>query len=446
MVSQILGNIIFILLVIFTNGFFVAAEFAIVKVRSSQIELKIRKGHRRAALAKHIVGHLDAYLSATQLGITLTSIGLGWIGEPLLADMIAAPLSAIGVIGPDLVHAIAFIISFAALTFLLITLGELGPRYLALQFPEGTALAVSFPLDLFYKIFKPFILLLNVSSSKLLKGIGITPAQSLEIVHSPEELQLIVSEGAKRGGLNKTEQELISSIFEFSTTSAKEIMVPRTEVVAISYMTSRERLIQIVTEEGYSRMPVFKDSIDNIVGIIYTKDLISLLEHRDLIVLQDIIRPAFFIPGAIKISKLMKDLQERKAHMAIVVDEFGGTEGIITMEDILEEIVGEIHDEYDEVLKDVEQSADGSALVNARIGINEFNEKFSAQVPEDPEYETINGFLTKITGRIPELNEEIRYRNLKFTVMKKGQRRIRQLKVAGTRDPEEPFSGASPSL
>jgi CBS domain containing-hemolysin-like protein len=437
MLSQIVGNLIFILLLVFANGFFVAAEFAIVKVRLTQIELKIQKGHHRAILAKHIVDHLDAYLSATQLGITLSTLGLGWVGEPLLADMLIQPLGVIGVMDINTIHAVSFVISFGILTFLQIILGELMPRYLAIQYPEAMSMLVSVPLQLFYKIFKPFIWVLTGTANFLLRAIGITPSKVGEIVHSPEELELIVAQGVKSGGLNKTEQELISSIFEFSTTTAKEIMIPRTDVVAIKFDTPRDRLIQIVTEEGYSRMPVYKDSIDNIIGLIYTKDLISLLEHRDLIVLQDIIRPAYFVPDAIKISKLMKELQDRKMHMAIVVDEFGGTQGIVTMEDILEEIVGEIHDEYDEVLKDVEQSTDGSALVNARMNINDFNEKFEGEIPEDPEYETLNGFLSKITGHIPEMNEDIRYNNLQFTVIKKSQRRIRQVKVKKILSPSQ---------
>jgi putative hemolysin len=186
--------------------------------------------------------------------------------------------------------------------------------------------------------------------------------------------------------------------------------------------------------------------MDNIVGIIYTKDLISLMEHRDLIVLQDIIRPAYFIPDQVKVSQLMKDLQERKIHMAIVLDEFGGTQGIVTMEDILEEIVGEIHDEYDEVLKEIEQSADGSSLVNARISISDFNEKFAhrfkSEIPEDPEYETVNGFLYKFTGRIPEINEEIRFKDLLFTIMKKSPRRLRQVKVVSLSPPD---AGTTPT-
>ncbi len=391
MVAQVLGNIIFILLLVLANGFFVAAEFAIVKVRSSQIAQKIKSGHRRAALAKNIVEHLDAYLSATQLGITLASMGLGWVGEPLLAEMLREPLAALGIIAEAPLHAISFVISFGILTFLHIILGELAPKSLAIQHAEATTLIVSYPLQLFYRLFQPAIWFLNASANFLLRLIGIPPSTAREL--------------------------------------AKEIMVPRTDVIAVEMNTPREKLIRIVTGEGYSRMPVYKETIDNIVGIIYTKDLISLLEHRDLIVLHDIIRPAYFVPDAVKISQLMRDLQERKIHIAIVIDEFGGTEGLITMEDILEEIVGEIHDEYDEVLKDVEQSADGSALVNARIPVKDFNEKFGFTIPEDNEYETLSGFLHKITGRIPDQSEEIYHENLLFIIMKKSQRRIRQVKV-----------------
>jgi len=429
MISQIVGNIIFLILLVLANGFFVAAEFAIIKVRSSQLAQRIKEGNRSAILVKHIIEHLDAYLSATQLGVTLASLGLGWVGEPLIAEMLRQPFRSFGFQDEGTLYTISIAVGFAVLTFLHIIVGELGPKSLAIQYTERTALLASHPLQFFYRVFQPMIWLLNTSANFMLRRVGIKPASTGDLIHSAEELEMIVTEGAKSGMLNKTEQELISSIFEFSTTTAKEIMVPRTDVIAVDSNISREKLIRIVTEEGYSRMPVYKDSIDNIVGIIYTKDLISLLEHRDLIVLQDIIRPAYFIPDAVKISKLMNDLQERKIHMAIVIDEFGGTQGIVTMEDILEEIVGEIHDEYDEVLKEVEQSADGSAIVDARIDIKDFNEKFATTVPEDPEYETLNGFLYKITGKIPDIKEEIRYENLLFTVLKKSQRRIWQVRV-----------------
>jgi CBS domain containing-hemolysin-like protein len=285
------------------------------------------------------------------------------------------------------------------------------------------------PLQFFFQIFKPAIWVLNAASSVILKALGIELSQSDQRVHSAEELEIMVSEGAKSGVLNKTEQKMLENIFEFSDTTVREVMVPRTEVVGLNLNISRDKLVSIVTEEGYSRLPVYKDSLDNIVGVIYTKDLLTLFEHRDLIVLQDVLRPAYFVPESAKISKLLRDLQTQKLHMAIVIDEFGGTQGLVTMEDILEEIVGEIHDEYDEIVKEVEQSPDGSALVDARIDIKVFNDRFNSAVPEDPEYETLNGFLYKITGKIPEIKEEIRYDNLLFTVLKKSQRRIRQVKV-----------------
>jgi CBS domain containing-hemolysin-like protein len=435
--SEAIGNFVFILLLVFANGFFVAAEFAIVKVRSSQITERLMQGDRKAPLAKHITEHLDAYLSATQLGITLTSLGLGWIGEPMLADMVRPPLIGLGFLDERAVHAIAFGLSFGILTFLHITLGELAPKSVAIQYAEQTTFIVSWPLQLFYRVFKPAIVALNGTATLLLKIIGVQPSPASEYLNSAEELQIIVSESARSGVLDKTEQELISSIFEFSNTSAREVMVPRTEMLAIDIDTPRDRILRIVTEEGYSRVPIYKGSLDNIIGVVYTKDLITLLENRDLIILQDILRPPYFVPDAIKISKLMRDLQQKKIHMAIVVDEFGGTQGIITMEDILEEIVGEIHDEYDEVLKDVEQSADGSALVNGRIAIEVFNEKFEGGIPEDPEYETLNGFLAKHTGRLPEVQEEIRYGNLQFTVLKKSNRRIRLVKVRKVSPPPE---------
>lgn len=429
MLSQIIGNIIFILILVAANGFFVAAEFAIVKVRSTQIAQRVKSGHRSAVLAKHIIDHLDAYLSATQLGITLTSLGLGWVGEPLLADMFIGPLSLFGIVSENAVHAIAFGVSFAILTFLHIVLGELAPKSLAIQHAEATTLVVSFPLQVFYRIFRPAIWALNNTANLLLRAVGISPSSTSDLLHSPEELQMIVTEGAKTGVLDKTEQELLSSIFEFSTTTAREIMIPRTDIAAVEVGIPRDRLIRKVTEEGYSRIPVYKDAIDNIIGIIHTKDLISLLEHRDLIVLEDIIRPAHFVPNAIRISQLLREMQQRKITMAIVVDEFGGTEGLITMEDILEEIVGEIHDEYDEVLKDIETSADGTAVVNGRITIHDFNSKFGADLPEDQEYDTLSGFLNKLTGRIPELQEEINHNSLQFTILKKSQRRVRQVRV-----------------
>jgi CBS domain containing-hemolysin-like protein len=260
---------------------------------------------------------------------------------------------------------------------------------------------------------------------------------------SEEEFKLMLDEGAKQGVFDKTEHDLISSVFEFTDTSAKEVMIPRPDVVALDVDMPRERTIKVVLEEGYSRMPVYRGTIDNIIGIVYTKDLLGMLEYRDLIILHDVIRPAYFVTETKKISQIMRELQARRIHMAVVIDEFGGTEGIITMEDILEEIVGEIHDEYDEVLKDIEQAADGSFLVNARTSVHDFNERFQSGIPESQDYETLSGFLAKLTGRIPELNEEISYDGLSFSIVKKSQRRIRLVRVRKVDQPGGEAAGSA---
>lgn len=247
---------------------------------------------------------------------------------------------------------------------------------------------------------------------------------------SEEDLRDVLEAGSKSGVLDKTEHELISSILEFTDTTAKEVMIPRPDIVALDINMPRDQIVRRVIEEGYSRLPVFSGSIDNIIGIIYSKDLLSLLEHRDLIILQDIIRPAYFVHESKKISQLLREFQQKKVHLAIVIDEFGGTEGIISMEDIFEEIVGEIHDEYDEVKKEVEQASDGSAIVDASIGIHEFNEQFHAEIPDLPDYETLAGFLQKVTGRLPEINEEIQQIGLNFRIVTKTARRLKKVKVS----------------
>jgi CBS domain containing-hemolysin-like protein len=246
---------------------------------------------------------------------------------------------------------------------------------------------------------------------------------------SEEEIKFVIEAGTKSGVLDKTEHDLIKSILEFSDITAKEVMVPRPDVVALDMNMPREVLMRRVIDEGYSRLPVFAKTIDNIVGIVYSKDLLSLLEHRDLIILQDILRPAFFVPESKKISELLREFQQNKVHLAIVIDEHGGTEGIITIEDIIEEIVGEIFDEYDETTRSVIQSIDGSSIVNATISIHDFNEQFVAQLPETPDYETLAGYLQQVTGRLPELHEEIRQSEFVFTIAAKRGRRIKYVKV-----------------
>jgi CBS domain containing-hemolysin-like protein len=252
----------------------------------------------------------------------------------------------------------------------------------------------------------------------------------LQTTLSEDELKQVIDASSLSGIIDKTEHELIKSVLQFSDITAKEIMVPRPDIVALDISISRDVLVRKVIEEGYSRLPVYKGTIDHIIGVIYSKDLLSLLEHRSLIILQDIVRPAYFIPESKKISVLLREFQQNKVHIGIVVDEYGGTEGIVTIEDIVEEIVGDILDEYDETRKSVEQASDGSVLIDAAISIADFNIQFRAKLPEAPDYETLAGYLQKITGRLPESNEEIKTENFVFTILTKSARRTRQVKVS----------------
>lgn len=246
---------------------------------------------------------------------------------------------------------------------------------------------------------------------------------------SKAELLYFIEEGKNSGIIDTAEYEIIHRVLEFTETTAKEVMIPRPDVVALELNTKRSEIIKVVTEEGFSRVPVYNETIDNIVGIVFAKDLISMIEYEDTIVLENITRPAAFVPETKKISQLLREFQQQKIHLAIVIDEFGGTEGIITLEDIIEEIVGEIHDEYDEIKLSYTKETDGTWIIDGGMNISDFNETFSAQIPEDVDYETVNGFLHKLTGRIPDKKEEIQFGNISFTIIRKSERRIEKIKV-----------------
>lgn len=428
--ESILFELILVILIIFANAFFVAAEFAIVKVRSTQIQPLADNKNQRAKIAMKILANQDAYLSASQVGITMTSLGLGWVGEPVTAKLLSPVFVWLGMTNEQTIHTLSVIVGFIFLTFLHISLGEQAPKMLAIKSPKSVSLIVAIPLNLFYISFKPIVWLLNHAANMILRIIGIQQVPDSDRINSEEELRLLITEGRKSGAIDQTEHQLIEKIFEFNDKQATEIMVPRNHMVAIDIDDSREKIFLLVTEEGFSRLPVYKDTIDNIVGIIYTKDLISAAEHRELIAIQDIIRPAFFVSSTKLIGNMLKEMQRNKVHMAIVVDEYGGVEGLVTIEDIIEEIVGEIQDEYDvDETQEVVNEKSGVYLVNPIISIENFNKKFKSDIPEDTDYQTLNGFLQKVTGHIPEVYERIDFKGMSFVVTKKSGNRILQVRV-----------------
>lgn len=425
---------------VFLNGFFVAAEFAIVKVRASQIEIKAKSGSRVAKVAKHITQHLDGYLAATQLGITLASLGLGWVGESVMEHLITNILTFFNA-DPSFIASMAStaspIIAFSVITILHIVFGELAPKSIAIQQPVGVTMAIAFPLHVFYLIFRPFIVMLNGFANGLLRIFGINAIGSHDTAHTSEELQYLLEQGKESGALNLNEHELIKNVFDFNERVVKHIMVPRTKIIGIEQNTDPLELIEIIIKEGYSRMPIYDETIDKIIGVIHAKDILPLLAHKKELVLKDIIRKPFLIPETKKINDLLAEFQLRRMQIAIVLDEFGGTAGMVTLEDVVEELVGEIQDEYDEEKPLVEKVSEFEFIVNASSTIYDVNEYLPHDLPEDKDYDTVGGLVGALFGKIPEVGESKEFYGYNVTVLKKSEQNVESIKMELVINPED---------
>jgi len=422
-----IGDIALTLFFVLLNGFFVAAEFAIVKVRASQIEIKAREGNFLAGIAKHILEHLDSYLSASQLGITLASLGLGWIGESVVARVVSESALAMNIhLSGEYLHTISIVIAFSIITVLHIVVGEQAPKTYAIRRSEAVTLAVAIPMRAFYIVFRPIVAMLNWMSNAMLGIAGIEAAGEHD-VHTPDELRYLIAESSKQGALEVSEQELIENVFEFTETTAAQVMVPRSKITALDGDLPVADLLDTVMREGYSRLPVYSDSIDTIIGIIYAKDLLTLMHHRDLIILQDILHAPYVVQEDVKLKRLLRDMQRDKVHMAIVIDEFGGTAGLLTLEDIIEELVGNIQDEYDdEAPLHTNQTSDAIEL-DASIRIDEANEILLEPLPESDDYETLGGMINNYAGRIPTVGDVVQLEAYECTVLSATPRRVERV-------------------
>ncbi len=411
-------------LLVFLNGFFVAAEFAIVKVRASQLELKVNEGNRIAILSKHIVSHLDGYLAATQLGITLASLGLGWIGEPVVSKIIIRIMDLFGLgANPELAHNIALPVAFGIITILHIVFGELAPKSLAIQRSEKTTFFIAYPLQFFFIVFKPVIWVLNSIANLVLKVIGITAVKGAD-VHSSEELKYLVQQGQESGKIDAAEYKIIKNAFDFSEQTAKQIMVPRMQLFALDVNEFNEAMLNKAIDESYSRIPCYEDSLDNIIGVVYLKDILLSTRKKEPLNIRNIIRSMLVVPDTKRIGQLLNEFQAKHQQMALVVDEYGGTEGIITMEDILEELVGEIQDEYDNEIPFVEKIGDKTYNVVASSTLDNINEMLPHPIEKDEQYETLAGYLILKIGKIPNVNDKISIDDYTFTILKKNKRSI----------------------
>ncbi len=397
------------------NGFFVAAEFGLVKVRQTRIDELAAEGINVAKVVQDQLRHLDSYIAATQLGITLASLALGWIGE--------------------LAHSAAMAISFSLITMFHIVLGELVPKSIALQRSEGTALFVARPLYLFARLFRPFILLMNEIGNLAVRALDLHPASEHVSVHTVKELEMLVTQSRKAGLLDNEEEVLLRRVFDFGEKTAQHVMVPRTEIRGVSKDMTLEQLREKVAEERYTRLPVYEGTLDNILGMVHIKDVFTHLSKRgsdEPFTVQSILRPVLTVPRTTSITKLMTLMQSQQAHLTVVIDEYGETADIVTLEDILEEIVGEVQDEFDTpeegVRPVVEMRADGSYSVDGLMSIDTFAEQFGGSF-DSASYKTVAGYVFNELGRIPKVGDSVFSGRYRLAVEAMDHLRIARLQV-----------------
>ncbi|MFD0620323.1 hemolysin family protein [Paenibacillus sp. GCM10027629] len=395
-------HILLVLVLVLLNGFFVAAEFALVKVRQTRLTQLANEGNRRAHFALKVNHRLDTYLSATQLGITLASLALGWVGEPAISHLIVEPLLAkLGVADPTITQTISFVAAFSVITFLHIVLGELAPKTLAIQKAEAASLWLSGPLLLFYKVFMPAIWLLNAAANGFLKLFGLQPAAEYELAHTEEEIRILVSQSAQSGFIDKDEMKLMDNIFDFSDRLAREVMLPRIDMECLYTTHSIEQNMEIVFETKHTRYPVAVEDKDQIIGFIHISDLF-ITPPQSVEAMQALVRPILNVPESMEVSHVLRLMQKKRAQIALVVDEYGGTAGMLTTEEILEEIVGEIRDEFDEDERPNVETTDGIISVDGRMLLEDVNAMLGVTI-EDDEVDSIGGWLFKqLEGNVAE--------------------------------------------
>jgi CBS domain containing-hemolysin-like protein len=420
---------------VIANGFFVAAEFALVGARRTRIDALASSGLRRAKLASYAIRHLDHYISGTQLGITVASLGLGWVGESTIADIIGSLFA--GLPAPWNVvttHGVAGAIAFAIITFMHIVLGELAPKSLALLFPESVSMWTSGPLIVFSKLFAPFIALLNGSANWALRLVGLRAPTERERVHRPEEIEMLLTQTFEHGLLREEPVEMIRGVFHLSETTAAEVMTPRTEVVALPVDMPVDSAADFILSEGHSRYPVYEDTIDHVVGVVLARDVWKA-QREGIATLREIVRDVAFIPDTKPVEQLLRDMQREKAHMAVVIDEFGGTAGIVTIEDLVEEIVGEIQDELDEAAPGFVEK-DGRIEVSGTTAIAELNDHFGLTLP-DEDYTTVGGFVFGRLGRVPRVGDEVTMPGGILKVLAMKGRRVERLALTLKDEPKQ---------
>lgn len=430
---------VWIAILIALTAFFVVSEFAIVKVRSSRIDQLIEEGNRSAIAAKKVITNLDEYLSACQLGITVTALGIGWLGEPAIAQILKPVFKGLNV-PESLSHPLSVGVAFAVITFLHVVVGELAPKTLAIQKAESVSLYTARPLILFYKIMYPFIWALNGSARIMTSLVGLKPASEHELAHSEEELRIILSESLKSGEINQSEFKYVNKIFEFDNRIAKEIMVPRTEIVSLSQDDTLETFLQTVQDEKFTRYPIIDGDKDHIIGLVNIKEVMTdLVQKKDIAnkSLSGYCRPIIRVIDTIPIHELLVKMQKDRIHMAILMDEYGGTSGLVTVEDILEEIVGEIRDEFDmDEVPEIRKLKDDHYIIESKVLIGEVNDLLGIEI-DDEDIDTIGGWMLTENYDVKQ-GDTIVFSHYHFKVLEMEEHHIKYIEVIKNQEIEEP--------
>jgi CBS domain containing-hemolysin-like protein len=411
--SSIILKLILVVALIAINAYFVATEFALVAVRRTRIEQRLRGGDKRARYVADALDHPDDFISAAQLGITVASIAIGYIAEDSIHALITPYLEVIHfgipVLNASITgHIIATILTLLIVTYLHVVLGEQVPKMIAIQRAEPVALWTTRPTQLFGKIFRPFIKVMSGSASLIMRMFGLEPTGVHSVAHSPEEIRMLVEQSHQEGEIEAEQEQMIHGVFEFPEILAREIMTPRPDIIALEASTSMNDVLTLLIEEGHSRIPVYEENLDNIVGVLLVKDLLPYIAGTkgEGFVLRELLREPYFVPDTKRVSELLAELRTRNVHMAIVLDEFGGTEGIVTLEDLLEEIVGEIYDEYDVAEPDFRTTPEGHVLIDGGASIDEVNERFGMELSSE-DFDTIGGYIFGALGRVPQSGDQI---------------------------------------
>lgn len=420
-------KLIGVVLLVATNGFFVASEFSLVSVRRARVEARAAAGSKNARAALRLLNNPTIFISAVQLGITLASLALGWIGEPTIAELLRPLASSIASEGRAgyLTHIMAIVIAFSIISFLHIVLGELMPKMIALERAEPVALFSAGPLELFARIFSAPLWLFNTVGSKLGRLIGLRSSLDHASVYTETELRQLVDVARESGYLRAEERRLIHRVFEFSDTLVREAMVPRTEMAAISSDSSLPQITKAFEQYRYSRLPVYRESLDDVIGFIHSKDIMPYLLSPETFRLEDVLQPPLYVVDTARLEDVLRQMQKAKAHFGFVVDEHGGLEGVITLEDLLEEIVGDISDEHDEeVNEQITPAGEGKYILAGGLAVRDLNRRLKLNLPESEGYTTIAGFLMTEAGHVLKPGEKVEYNGLTFEIDRVERRRV----------------------